>query len=45
MTQEEELENALALIIDAFGEDWLIRFAGHIAANPNTVNQVKSFFP
>jgi hypothetical protein len=45
MTQEDELENAVALIIDAFGEDWLIRFAGHIAANPNTINQVKSFFP
>lgn len=45
MPTDQELENAIAVIIDAFGDDWIIRFAGHIASKPETVNQIKSFFP
>lgn len=39
-----ELEQALAVLIDNFGEDWLIRFAAQVQNNPGIVSQVKTYF-
>ena len=39
---EPSIENALEIIYSAFGEEWLIKFAGKIQQNPTLVNQLKS---
>ena len=39
---EPSIENALEIIYSAFGEAWLIKFAGKIQQQPNLVNQLKS---
>jgi hypothetical protein len=43
--QLTELENALAILVDNFGEEWLIRFADVIAKEPHQVQKIKTFFP
>jgi len=39
-----DLENALAVLVNAFGEDWLINFAAKCQASPEIVPQIKSYF-
>jgi len=40
----EDLENALGILLDKFGDEWLIKFANHCQNNPNVVDQVKTYF-
>jgi hypothetical protein len=40
----DETENALAVIVAAFGEDWVVKFANKIQREPHIVPQIKNFF-
>jgi hypothetical protein len=37
-------ENALAVIVNAFGEEWVQKFAAKVQREPNIVPQIKNFF-
>ncbi len=39
-----ETENALAVIVAAFGEDWVVKFANKVQREPHIVPQIKNFF-
>jgi hypothetical protein len=39
---ERNIESALEVIYTAFGEDFLLKFAHRIQAQPGLVNQLKS---
>jgi hypothetical protein len=39
-----ESERALAIIVSAFGEEWVKKFAAKIQNEPHLVNQIKNFF-
>jgi len=39
-----ETENALAIIVNAFGEDWVKKFAAKVQREPHIVPQIKNFF-
>ena len=37
-------EAALVILVNAFGEEWLQKFAAKIQADPKLINQIKAFF-
>lgn len=39
-----ETENALAIIVAAFGEQWVVNFANKVQREPQIVPQIKNFF-
>lgn len=40
----DETENALAVIVAAFGEEWVVKFANKVQREPHIVPQIKNFF-
>lgn len=40
----DETENALAVIVAAFGEQWVVKFANKVQREPHIVPQIKNFF-
>lgn len=42
---QQQLQDALTNIVETFGAEWIVRFSDRIAAQPNVVDQIKSFFP
>lgn len=41
---EQALEEAFGILLQNFGEDWLIRFAQQVQQNPAIVSQIKVYF-
>lgn len=37
-------EQALVILVNSFGEEWLQKFAAKIKAEPHLINQIKAFF-
>lgn len=44
-THDEQLEGAVAVIIAAFGEDWVIKFAKKLQDDPQKVDLIKQYLP
>jgi hypothetical protein len=43
-TDLNSTEQALVILVEKFGEEWLQKFAAKVAADPKLVPQIKAFF-
>lgn len=44
-TDEQKIEAAMAIILTAFGADWVVKFASRLQQDPSKISQIKSFLP